>query len=55
MNSIEVSTIDEIKGIISKYSVGDTITIRVSREGKQSDVNLTLREYIPEEVKNKFN
>lgn len=55
VNSIEVSTIDEIKGIISKYSVGDTITIRVSREGKQSDVNLTLREYIPEEVKNKFN
>jgi predicted RNA-binding protein with RPS1 domain len=40
---------------ISEYSVGDTITIRVSREGKQSDVNLTLREYIPEEVKNKFN
>ena len=55
VKGIEVSTIDEIKGILSRCSVGETIAIRVSREGKQHDVNLTLREYIPEEAKNKSN
>jgi serine protease Do len=50
VNSIEVSTIAEIKNILSGCSVGETITIRVSRQGRQLDVKLTLREYVPPEV-----
>ncbi len=55
VNSIEVSTIAEIRNILSGCSVGETITIRVSRQDRQIDVKLTLREYIPTEAQKDSN
>ncbi len=50
VNGVEVSTSADIKSVISDCSVGDTITIRVSRKGKQYDISLKLREYVPDTV-----
>jgi len=50
VNGVEVSTAGDINGEISGLSVGDTVVLRISRKGKQFDVNLTLREYVPTSV-----
>lgn len=50
VNGAEVSTAGDINGEVSGLSVGDTVVLRISRKGKQFDVNLTLREYVPSSV-----
>lgn len=47
VNGVEVSSSAAIKSILGDCLVGDTVTVRVSRKGKQYDVSLTLREYVP--------
>jgi len=47
INGAEVSTSADVKSVLSEYKVGDTVTVRISRNGKQSDVQLTLQEYVP--------
>ena len=47
VNGTDVATSADIKSIISECKVGDVVTIRISRRGKQTDVQLTLREYVP--------
>ena len=47
VNGTEVATSADIKSIISECNVGDIITVRISRRGKQTDIQLTLREYVP--------
>lgn len=37
----------DIKAVIKNYSVGDTVIIKVVRNGKYHDVNITLTEYVP--------
>jgi len=37
----------DIKAVIKDYNVGDTIVIKVVRDGKYHDVNITLTEYVP--------
>lgn len=50
VNGVEVDTSGDINGEISGLSVGDTVVLRISRKGKQFDVNLTLREYVPSNI-----
>lgn len=50
VNGVEVSTAGDISGEVSALSVGDTVTLRISRKGKQYDINLKLREYVPSSV-----
>ncbi len=47
VNGVEVSSSAAIKSILGDCSVGDSVTVRVSRKGKQYDVSLILREYVP--------
>lgn len=47
VNGTEVSTSGEVKSVISECQVGDIVTIRISRGGKQTDVELELHEYVP--------
>lgn len=47
VNGTDVATSADIKSIVSECKVGDVVTVRISRNGKQSDVQLTLREYVP--------
>ena len=47
VNGTEVSTSADVKSALSECKVGETITVRISRSGKQSDVQLTLQEYVP--------
>ncbi len=47
VNGIEVSSTADIKSALGDCEVGDVVTVRVSRKGKQYDVEITLREYIP--------
>ena len=50
VNGTAVSTKEEFDKLIGNYAIGDTVTIRVSRDGNQIDVKLTLREYKPESL-----
>ena len=47
VNGTDVATSADIKSIISECNVGDVVTVRISRRGKQTDIQLTLREYVP--------
>lgn len=52
IDGTEVTSVSELKSIFSKYQVGDTVAIKASRAQKEFDTTLTLREYIPDSVKN---
>ncbi len=47
VNGTEVSTSADVKSALGECKVGETVTVRISRSGKQSDVQLTLQEYVP--------
>ena len=40
----EIKTMDELNEIKNKYSIGDTITLKIYRDGKEKDITLTLGE-----------
>lgn len=43
----EISSSDELLGIISGKSAGDTVTLEVDREGSRGSLQLTLQEKVP--------
>ena len=47
VNGTDVSTSADVKSALGECKVGDTIVVRISRGGRQSDVQLTLQEYVP--------
>lgn len=47
INGTEVSTSAEVKAILQKCEVGDTIAVQVLRSGRQGTVNVTLKESVP--------
>lgn len=50
INSVDgtaVSSSSEIDALLDKKSVGDTVTFNITRDGKTSDLQLTLTEYVP--------
>lgn len=47
VNGTAVLSSEGFKKLISGYALGETVTIKVSRDGKQIDASLTLREYKP--------
>lgn len=56
VNGIEVKTTAEIKEILSKCKVGDTVTIVAERKGDDNQVktitcDLVLQEYVPDRIK----
>ncbi len=51
VNGTSVSTAQELNDLVSKYEVGDSVTIIVLRDGKEITVVLTLREYVPDSYK----
>ncbi len=51
VNEIAVNSKSELKNLLSKFNVGDTVTIVASRDSKEFTVTLTLREYIPDYLK----
>ncbi len=51
VNGTEVKTAAEIKAVLADLSVGDTVTIVADRKGEQVNCTLTLREYVPDRVK----
>lgn len=57
VDGTEVSTSAEFDSVIKKRSVGDEVTIRVSRNGKTTDLKLTLEEDKPKsaQTSNGFN
>ena len=50
VNGIAVNTKDELNSVLSKFKVGDTLTILASRDAAEFTTALTLREYIPDYV-----
>lgn len=40
----EIKTMDELNEIKNQYSIGDKITLKIYRAGKEKDINLTLGE-----------
>jgi serine protease Do len=55
VNGVAVGTTAELNAEISKYKVGDVITVVASREGEAFTVSLTLKEYVPDSIKNNSN
>ncbi len=47
VDGVEVMYKADVKAVIKDYSVGDTIVIKVVRDGKYHDVSITLTEYVP--------
>ena len=52
VNGTKVSTTAELNQVIDQYKVGDTVSIVISRSGKEHTVELLLEEYIPDSIKN---
>ncbi len=50
IDGVEIETSDDITLLLKSYSVGDTVTVKISRDGKESEVSLTLTEQVPESV-----
>lgn len=50
IDGTEIETSDDITLLLKSYSVGDTVTVKISRDGKESEVSLTLTEQVPESV-----
>ncbi len=50
INGVTVDTTAELKSEIDKYKIGDTVTVRASRNQAVFTVTLTLREYVPEGI-----
>ena len=48
VNGVPVSTVSQIEKVLENSQVGDKITIVADRSGQSFTVNLTLREYVPE-------
>ncbi len=40
----ETNTVGQLRSIVSEHKIGDTVTVTISRNGKQSDVSVTLAE-----------
>ena len=43
-NGTKITKMDELNSIKNKHSVGDKMTLKVNREGKEIDITLTLQE-----------
>ncbi|MCI8632151.1 MAG: PDZ domain-containing protein [Lachnospiraceae bacterium] len=50
INNQSVSSIEEIKTLLKEVSVGDTLTIEISRTGQVQTVSVTAGEYIPQGI-----
>ena len=50
IDGVEIETSDDITLLLKSYSVGDTVTVKISRNGTEYDVSLTLTEQVPESV-----
>ncbi len=48
IDSTEVTFSPDVKAALKDYNVGDTVTIKVVRDGKYHDVTITLTEYVPQ-------
>ena len=44
INGNSITTMDELNKIKYTYSIGDTITLKINREGKEMEISLTLSE-----------
>ena len=42
-----ISTISDLKAVISEHSVGDTLSFELERNGRTGTIQLTLEEYVP--------
>lgn len=47
VDGVGVSTLSELKQVVRRHSVGDEITVVVSRNGTEVEIDVTLVEYIP--------
>ena len=43
-NGTKITTMDELNEIKNKHKVGDKMTLKVNREGKEIEITLTLQE-----------
>ena len=50
IDGVEIETSDDITLLLKSYNVGDTVTVKISRNGTEYDVSLTLTEQVPESV-----
>lgn len=53
INGIEVSTSAQLNAVCKACKIGDTVEVLFSRDGNTHTTQLTLREYVPEHIKNK--
>ena len=51
INGTAVSTAAEVSALLGEMQVGDTITLVVRRSGRNIEVTMMLREYVPEELR----
>lgn len=52
IDGVSVSSQKEFEEVIDKHSIGDTVSIQVKRGSVKVNVKLTLKEYVPERLKN---
>lgn len=52
VDGTEVSTAAEVKAVLQKHQVGDTIVIQVVRNGQTVSYNVTLKESVPSNTQN---
>lgn len=47
VDGTQVTSISDLKAIISEHSVGDTLSFELERSGRTGTIQLTLEEYVP--------
>lgn len=50
VNGTKVSSEAEVKSILGEFKIGDRVTFSISRKGTQYDVDVTLREDVPDKT-----
>ena len=51
VDGVAISSANDIKLLLKSYSVGDTVSVKIIRNGKEIDVPLKLTEQVPDSVK----
>ncbi|MBQ3988740.1 MAG: PDZ domain-containing protein [Ruminococcus sp.] len=47
VDNTEVTSVSDLKAILSEHAVGDTLSFELERDGRTGTIDLTLEEYSP--------
>lgn len=50
INDTKISSVADVKSMVTSASVGDTLTFKIDRQGREMTIDVTVQEYVPQTV-----